>query len=69
VNRTPGPLGVLSETATSEAELLTGRDSRTQELLRVARISREFLRGFRALHFAPPCVTFLSVRTNVPPPT
>ena len=55
---TPGPLGALSDKATSEAQLLTGRDSRTQELLRVARISREFIQGFRALHFAPPCVTF-----------
>jgi uncharacterized protein (TIGR00730 family) len=58
LNRTPGPLEVLSEEATSEAQLLTGRDSRTQELLRVARVSREFVRGFQALHFAPPCITF-----------
>jgi uncharacterized protein (TIGR00730 family) len=54
----PNPLGPLSDKATSEKRLLTGRDSRTQELLRVLRISREFIRGFRALHFAPPCVTF-----------
>lgn len=53
-----GPLGPFGEEATSEGRLLTGRDSRTQELLRVARISREFIRGFQALHFAPPCVTF-----------
>jgi uncharacterized protein (TIGR00730 family) len=58
VNPPPGPLGAFSEEATSEGRLLTGRDSRIQELLRVARISREFVRGFRALHFAPPCVTF-----------
>jgi uncharacterized protein (TIGR00730 family) len=54
----PKPFGALSETATNEAHLLSGRDSRFQELLRVARISREFVRGFRALHFVPPCVTF-----------
>jgi uncharacterized protein (TIGR00730 family) len=54
----PKPLGALSGEATSEPRLLTGRDSRTQEFLRVARISREFIRGFRALHFIGPCVTF-----------
>jgi uncharacterized protein (TIGR00730 family) len=53
-----GPFGPFGEEATSEGRLLTGRDSRTQEFLRVARISREFIRGFQALHFAPPCVTF-----------
>ena len=53
-----GPLGPFGEEATSEGRLLTGRDSRTQEFLCVARISREFIRGFQALHFAPPCVTF-----------
>jgi uncharacterized protein (TIGR00730 family) len=54
----PRPLEAISDTATSEQRLLTGRDSRTQELLRVMRISREFIRGFRALHPEPPCVTF-----------
>lgn len=37
--------------------MLSGRDSRTEEFLRVLRISGEFIRGFRALHFLPPCVT------------
>ena len=55
---TPNPVGMFSDTSTSEEQLLTGRDSRTQEFLRVARISREFIDGFRALHFVPPCVTF-----------
>jgi len=58
MNPPSGPLGPFSDDATSEERLLTGRDSRTQEFLRVARISREFVQGFRALHFAPPCVTF-----------
>ncbi|MGE0440686.1 MAG: TIGR00730 family Rossman fold protein [Gemmatimonadales bacterium] len=31
--------------------------SRTSELLRVLRISSEFIKGFRALHFVGPCVT------------
>jgi uncharacterized protein (TIGR00730 family) len=54
----PRPLEAVSDEATSEPRLLTGRDSRTQEFLRVARISREFIRGFRALHHIGPCVTF-----------
>ena len=58
MNPPPGPLGAFGDEATSEGRLLTGRDSRIQEFLRVARISREFVQGFRALHFAPPCVTF-----------
>ena len=31
--------------------------TRREELLRVARISKEFIKGFRALHFVGPCVT------------
>jgi uncharacterized protein (TIGR00730 family) len=54
----PKPFGAVSGEATSEPRLLTGRDSRTQEFLRVARISREFIRGFQALHRIGPCVTF-----------
>jgi uncharacterized protein (TIGR00730 family) len=38
-------------------EFLTGPRSRISELLRVLRISAEFIRGFRALHFVGPCVT------------
>jgi hypothetical protein len=52
------PTGVPDTGTTSEPQLLSGRDSRAKELLRVARISREFIRGFRALHYIPPCVTF-----------
>lgn len=37
--------------------LLEGPRSRTAEFLRVLRIMREFIRGFRALHFLGPCVT------------
>ena len=54
----PAPVRALSDEATSEPKLLSGRDSRTQELLRVMRIGREFVRGFRALHFVGPCITF-----------
>ena len=48
----------MSDEATSEYKMLAGRDSRTQELLRVMRISREFIRGIRALHNIGPCITF-----------
>ena len=37
--------------------LLEGPRSRTAEFFRVLRISREFIRGFRELHFLGPCVT------------
>ena len=37
--------------------LLEGPRSRTAEFFRVLRIMREFIRGFRALHFVGPCVT------------
>jgi hypothetical protein len=36
---------------------LEGPGSRVGELLRLGRISWEFLRGFRSLHFVGPCVT------------
>jgi uncharacterized protein (TIGR00730 family) len=58
VTPAPRPLGALSEQAASEAQLLTERDSRTREVLRVVRVAREFVHGFRALHFAPPCISF-----------
>ncbi len=41
----------------SDRRLLEGPKSRIEEFLRVVRISVEFIRGFRALHFLGPCVT------------
>ncbi len=38
-------------------EFLEGPHSRTFEFARLLRIMREFMRGFRALHFVGPCVT------------
>src|SRR5262245_53162918 len=38
-------------------KLLEGPRKRLEELARVVRIAREFIRGFRALHFVGPCVT------------
>jgi hypothetical protein len=40
-----------------DRRLLEGPRTRTAEFLRLLRILREFLRGFRALHFISPCVT------------
>lgn len=37
--------------------MLAGPRSRTEEFFRVLRITAEFIRGFRALHFVGPCVT------------
>jgi uncharacterized protein (TIGR00730 family) len=41
----------------SEQRFLTEPRSRFGELVRVVRIGAEFIKGFRALHFLPPCVT------------
>jgi len=40
-----------------ERHFLEGPRARLAELARVARISREFVRGFRHLHFVGPCIT------------
>lgn len=40
-----------------ERQFLEGPRSRLSEFVRVVRISREFIRGFRKLHFVGPCVT------------
>jgi len=40
-----------------EEQFLQGPQARLRELWRTVRIGREFLRGFRSLHFAGPCVT------------
>lgn len=40
-----------------DRRLLEGPRSRTAEFFRVLRIAKEFIRGFRALHFVGPCVT------------
>jgi uncharacterized protein (TIGR00730 family) len=40
-----------------EGRFLSGPEARRSELARIFRISMEFLRGFRKLHFVGPCVT------------
>ncbi|MBL8733956.1 MAG: TIGR00730 family Rossman fold protein [Planctomycetes bacterium] len=41
----------------AESRFLAGPRSRTGEFGRALRIFGEFIKGFRALHFVPPCVT------------
>ncbi|MFN8060277.1 MAG: TIGR00730 family Rossman fold protein [Vicinamibacterales bacterium] len=56
---TPGPSngwGKRSE-PTPDRILLEGPHSRTREFFLVVRVMRDFIRGFRALHFVGPCVT------------
>jgi uncharacterized protein (TIGR00730 family) len=47
----PAPPGV------ADRVMLSGPQSRLQEFLLLARAMRDFLRGFRVLHFVGPCVT------------
>jgi hypothetical protein len=53
------------DAATPERQLLEGPHSRLEELRLLFRAMRDFVRGFRALHFVGPCVTiFGSARFN-----
>jgi uncharacterized protein (TIGR00730 family) len=45
------------DATTPERQLLEGPHSRFQELRLLFRAMRDFVRGFRALHFVGPCVT------------
>ncbi len=54
--RAPDDWGKLSPDP-GERQFLAGPRSRWREFLRVLRIAGEFIKGFRALHFLPPCVT------------
>ena len=58
----PAPAG---EGETADRILLEGPRSRTGEFVQLLRVMRDFLRGFRVLHFVGPCVTvFGSARTR-----
>ena len=49
----------------SDRRMLEGPRSRSREFLTLLRVVRDFVRGFRALHFVGPCVTvFGSARIN-----
>ena len=55
----------LFELEIADRTLLSGPGSRLHNLLTVFRVARELIMGFRALHFAGPCVTiFGSARTK-----
>ncbi len=43
--------------AHEDKRMLAGPESRTAEFLRIMRVSTEFIRGLRSLHFVGPCVT------------
>jgi uncharacterized protein (TIGR00730 family) len=53
----PNPAIAGSEVR-SEQRFLEGPRSRTREFLFVVKVLREFIRGFRKLHFIGPCVTY-----------
>ena len=48
---------VSGKTNASDRYLLDGPHSRWREILMLGRALRDFVRGFRTLHFAGPCVT------------
>ena len=53
----------------AEEIFLEGPRSRSRELLTLVRVIRDFLRGFRVLHFVGPCVTvFGSARIKIDSP-
>ena len=51
------PLGAALLNSHSDITLLEGPRSRLRELGTILRAGRDFIRGFRALHFVGPCVT------------
>ena len=53
----PGPAPSPAPPGSDDFFLLEGPQSRTRELLLLLRAGRDFLRGFRTLHFVGPCVT------------
>ena len=52
-----GPRIIGGDPAPTERLFLAGPRSRVKEFFSVLDIAREFIRGFRALHFVGPCVT------------
>ena len=55
----------IFELETPDRSLLSGPSSRLHDLSTIVRVAKDLLMGFRALHFAGPCVTiFGSARTK-----
>ena len=57
VENLEGPMWGRGADGGDERRFLEGPDTRTAELFRALRIFREYIRGFRKLHFVGPCVT------------
>ena len=57
VPNTPGPEKGPAPASSSDRVLLEGPQSRRTEIILLIRAMRDFVRGFRALHFVGPCVT------------
>jgi uncharacterized protein (TIGR00730 family) len=55
--QTTTTVGLAGAMATEDRVLLQGPHSRRKELWLVLRAVRDFIRGFRTLHFVGPCVT------------
>jgi len=53
----PSPPNAEAQPGAADRVLLEGPHSRRRELLLLLRAGRDFVRGFRALHFVGPCVT------------
>ena len=67
--RKPRPFGRTTAPGRADEIFLEGPRSRFGELITLLRVMRDFLHGFRVLHFVGPCVTvFGSARIKVDNP-
>jgi uncharacterized protein (TIGR00730 family) len=55
--KSPSPSNVSSSAQRADEIFLEGPRSRFDEFVTLVRVVRDFLRGFRVLHFVGPCVT------------
>ncbi len=56
----------IFELETPDQSLLSGPRSRLHDLATIFRVGRDFLRAFRVLHFAGPCVTIFGSARTIP---
>ncbi len=64
------PIDPITSAPLADRFLLEGPRSRTSEFVTLLQVVRDFLRGFRVLHFVGPCVTiFGSARTRPEDPS
>lgn len=57
VEKNAGPTSQTGSRNRTDEIFLEGPRSRSHELITLIRVMRDFLRGFRVLHFVGPCVT------------